>query len=69
MSERYTINDLYSHAWARAIENVIREIRETTGMRLFYERDHYAVHELIERLGVMFDADGNIDRMQGGTNA
>ena len=62
LSYECQIEDLYAEAYNSAINNTIEYLNDMLGLSLNYASDWARVHELIEKLGIRFDVNGEIVR-------
>lgn len=58
----YNIDELVGNNYNIAIQNVIWTLNRTMGTKFFEARDKSRIEDLAQRLGMKFDADGNIIR-------
>ena len=58
----YKIDELYASAWQHALEEVAGIVNANTGLELFEARDWNALENIALKLGVDFDANGEIVR-------
>lgn len=58
----YKIDALYASAWQHALEEVAEIVNINTGLKLFEARDWKALENIALKLGVDFDANGEIVR-------
>lgn len=58
----YKIDELYASAWQHALDEVAEVVNMNTGLKLFEARDWNALENIALKLGVDFDANGEIVR-------